>query len=82
MLHLTMDLRESAKILGVRPNDLVSYARQENINGVFKINGDWRVSIFTLAHLLNTTPHDLLDVLDTQQRARSTVAEGWLEGEY
>lgn len=64
MIQLTVNLESSAKMLGTEPEALLAFVEREQLEGVFKLNGDWRVSIFTLARLLNTTPQTLLDLLE------------------
>ncbi|MCB9101143.1 MAG: hypothetical protein H6632_16515 [Anaerolineales bacterium] len=63
-MQLTMDLESSAEILGTSPEDFLEFAAREKLEGLIKLNGDWRVSIFTLAKLLNTSPEILLELLE------------------
>ena len=64
MVQLTMDLAASAEILGTEPEAFLKFVEREQIEGIIKLNGEWRVSIFTLAQLLNTTPQSLLELLE------------------
>ena len=59
-----MDLRDSAKILGTEPEALLAFVNQKQLKGVIELDGKWRVSIFTLAYILDTTPEKLLDLLE------------------
>ena len=61
---LTLDIELSAEILGVKPNDLRNMVEREHLQGVLKGDHQWRMSIFTLAKLLNTSPEVLLDFLE------------------
>ncbi len=67
MLSLTMNLQSSAELLGTRPELFLEFAEREHIAGIMRFNGDWRISIFTLASLLNTTPVVLLDLFEDYQ---------------
>jgi hypothetical protein len=64
MLTLTIDMPSSAQVLGTKPEELRSFLVRENTAGVFKFGEEWRISIFTLAQLLNTTPQVLLELIE------------------
>jgi len=64
MVQLTMDLESSAEMLGTEPEAFLEFVKREQIEGIIKLNGEWRVSIFTLARLLDTTPQALLELLE------------------
>ncbi|MBI1876660.1 MAG: hypothetical protein HYR94_00160 [Chloroflexi bacterium] len=64
MVQLTMDLESSAELLGTEPKAFLEFVEREQLEGVFKLNGGWRISIFTLAQLLNTTLQNLLELLE------------------
>jgi hypothetical protein len=64
MLRLALDLTASADMLGTTPDHLRAMIERERPAGVLHFNGDWRISIFTLAQLLNTTPRVLLEMLE------------------
>ena len=64
MLRLTMDIQTTAEMLGTEPDLFLELVKREQLKGVMKLNGSWRVSIFTLALLLNTTPHILIELLE------------------
>ena len=64
MLTLTIDMPSSAQILGTKPEALRSFLAHENMAGVLKFGSQWRLSIFTLAQLLNTTPQILLELIE------------------
>ncbi|HOT92945.1 MAG TPA: hypothetical protein PLJ78_13885 [Anaerolineae bacterium] len=64
MFQLTIDIQTSAKVLGITPEAFQAFAEREQLEGVLKLREGWRVSIFTLARLLNTTPETLLEFLE------------------
>lgn len=64
MVQLTMDLESSAEMMGIKPEVFLEFVKKEHLEGVIDLNGGWRISIFTLARLLNTTPQVLLGVLE------------------
>ncbi len=64
MFQLTMDIQTSAQVLGITPETFQAFAEREQLEGVLKLREGWRVSIFTLARLLNTTPETLLEFLE------------------
>lgn len=64
MLRLALDLTASADMLGTTPDHLRDMLERERPAGILRFNGDWRISIFTLAQLLDTTPRDLLELLE------------------
>jgi hypothetical protein len=64
MFPLTMDLKSSAELLGAEPEAFLEFVKRERLEGVIKLDGGWRVSIFTLARLLNTTPDALLELIE------------------
>jgi len=64
MIRLTMDLKSSAEVLGTEPEALLELMKREQIGGLLRLDDQWRVSIFTLAGLLNTSPVELLELLE------------------
>ena len=64
MFQLTMDIQTSAQVLGITPETFQAFAEREQLEGVIKLREGWRVSVFTLARLLNTTPETLLEFLE------------------
>jgi hypothetical protein len=66
MLRLTLDLAASADMLGTTPDHLRAMIERDRPAGIVQFNGDWRISIFTLAQILNTTPPVLLDLLEDE----------------
>ena len=64
MLALTMDLDSSAELLGTQSQTFQLFLEEEQVQGVLKLSDGWRISIFTLALLLNTTPTILLELLE------------------
>jgi len=63
MITLTLDLETSAAILGAPLTKLQEALLRQEIPGI-RINGEWRISIFTLAKLLDTLPETLLNFLE------------------
>ena len=45
-------------------DSLLDFLKREQIRGVLRLNDQWQVSIFTLAGLLNTSPGDLLELME------------------
>jgi len=64
MHKLTFDLATSAEVLGTEPEAFLELVRRENLHGVIYFAGSPQVSIFTLARLLDTTPRELLEILE------------------
>ena len=64
MNTLTMDIEFSSEILGIEPGAFRDMVKRDNIEGVLKLDQQWRVSIFTLAEILNTSPALLLEFLE------------------
>ena len=64
MNALTLDAKFTAEILGLEPEDLRMLVEKEHLQGVLKIDHQWRMSVFTIAKLLNTTPEQLLEFLE------------------
>jgi hypothetical protein len=75
MLTLTLDLASSAEVLGTEPDVFLDFVKKRGIQGVIKLKDTWRVSIFTLAQLLNTTPSMLLELLEDNALAQ-LIEEG------
>jgi hypothetical protein len=84
MVQLVMDLNASAEMLGTDPNAFLEFVEREHIQGVIKLNGGWRISIFTLARLLDTTPGDLLELLEDYalgQLLEEVEEDEWFESQ-
>lgn len=84
MFPLTMDLKTSAEILGTAPEAFLEFAEREHLQGVIKLNGGWRVSVFSLASLLNTSVEELLDLVEDHvlgQMMEQAGEEEWFEGQ-
>lgn len=69
MLTLTIDMQSSAQVLGTKPEALREWIAREKTAGVLKFGEEWRLSIFTLAQLLNTTPQVLLELIEDYRLA-------------
>lgn len=83
MFPLTVDLQSSAEILGTEPDIFLEFVKREQIKGVLKLNGQWRISIFTLAELLNTTPEHLLELIEDYALGKlieEVQEDEWFEG--
>ena len=84
MFQLTMDLNTSAQVLGIAPEAFLELVERERIQGVIKLKGDWRISIFTLAQILNTTPDTLLELIEDYALGRlieEVDDDEWFEGQ-
>ena len=64
MLQLTLDLNSSAEILGIEPKNFLTFLEQEKMGGIIRLKDNWRISIFTLAQILSTTPQILLEIIE------------------
>ena len=84
MLTLTIDMQSSAQVLGTKPEELREWIVREKTAGVLKFGEDWRLSIFTLAQLLNTTPQLLLELIEDYMLGslmNEVDADDFFEGE-
>ena len=84
MIRLAMDLEFSAEILGTEPETFLKLVERERIGGVIRLDDQWRVSIFTLARLLNTTPEALLEFIEDYalgQMIEEVEDDEWFEGQ-
>ncbi len=64
MNTLTMDIELSAEVLGIEPGAFRDMIKRDRIEGVLKLDHQWRVSVFTLAELLNTSAVALLEFME------------------
>ena len=64
MKKQTLDIESSAELLGIKPEALREMAERDRLQGVVKVDHQWRISVFTLAKLLNTPPAILLGFLE------------------
>ncbi|MGG6241803.1 hypothetical protein ACQ4N7_24525 [Nodosilinea sp. AN01ver1] len=81
---LTLDLSTSASILGIQPDLFLRFLKAKNIPGVLFFSEEPKVSIFTLAQLLNTQPEVLMDWLEDQalgQLMEEVDDDDWLDEE-
>lgn len=69
MMTLTLDLETSATILGAPLDRLREAIQRQEIVGIH-IGGEWRISIFALAKLLDTSPKTLVDFLEDDALVR------------
>lgn len=84
MIRLTMDLKSSVEVLGTEPATFLELVEREQIEGVIRLDDQWRVSIFTLARLLNTTPEALLEFVEDYvlaQMIEEVEDDEWSEGQ-
>ncbi len=63
---LTMSLQQSAELLGTQPSHFEQYLLENPQQGALNIHNEWRISLFTLAKMLNTSPQELLAVLEDE----------------
>jgi len=84
MIRLAMDLKSSAEILGTEPETFLELVEREHIGGVIRLDDQWRVSVFTLARLLGTTPGDLLEFVEDYvlgEMIEEVEDDEWFEGQ-
>jgi len=84
MIRLAMNLELSAEILGTEPETFLELVNRERIGGVIRLDDQWRVSVFTLARLLDTTPGSLLEFLEDYalgQMIEEVEDDEWFEGQ-
>lgn len=84
MIRLAMDLKSSAEILGTEAETFLELVKRERIGGVIKLDDQWRVSIFTLARLLDTAPEVLLEHVEDYvlgQMIEEVEDDEWFEGQ-
>ena len=63
MMPLALDLETSAQLLNVEPNSLEELLQEKEIVGI-RIGNEWRVSIFVLCKILNTSADEFLEYLE------------------
>ncbi|MEM9216117.1 MAG: hypothetical protein AAGD25_17450 [Cyanobacteria bacterium P01_F01_bin.150] len=81
---LTLDLATSASLLGTEPESLLEYIHRKDLPGVLFFTEQPKVSVFTLANLLNTTPASLMEVLEDEALAElmeEADDDEWFEGD-
>ncbi len=84
MIRLAMDLKSSAEILGTESATLLELVKRERIEGVIRLDDQWRISVFTLARMLATTPDTLLEFIEDYvlgQMIEEVESDEWLEGQ-
>jgi len=84
MIRLTMDLEFSAQALGIESETFLEFVERERIGGIIKLDDQWRVSVFTLAQLLNTSPVTLLEFVEDYvlgQMIEEVEEDEWFEGQ-
>ena len=65
MLSLAFDLPTTAEMLATDSQHLQNFIERDQPKGVLRLgDSDWRVSLFTLARWLDTTPEQLLNLLE------------------
>ena len=80
MTSLTLDLDTSALLLGIDSKEFLEFIELTQLSGVLTFSKSKKVSIFTLAKLLNTTPETLVDWVEDE--ALSELIEELDEDEY
>jgi hypothetical protein len=63
MIPLALDVETSAELLNIDSKKLEEILQKREIEGI-RIDNEWRVSIFVLAKILNTSPDEILDYLE------------------
>lgn len=65
MAPLAIDLQTSASLLGVTLDQMQQFVQAESQRGILRFDThEWRVSVFSLARWLDTTPERLLDLME------------------
>lgn len=84
MIRLAMNVESSAQMLGTEPETFLKFVEREHIEGIIRLDDQWRVSIFTLARLLDTTTEILLELFEDYalgQMIEEVEDDEWLEGQ-
>ena len=84
MIRLAMNLKSSAEILGTESATLLELVKRERIAGIIRLGDQWRISVFTLARLLDTTPDTLLEFIEDYalgQMMEEVADDEWFEGQ-
>ena len=63
MIPLALDIETSAQLLNIESKRLEEILQKREIEGI-KIGGEWRLSVFVLSKILNTTPDEILEYLE------------------
>jgi hypothetical protein len=63
MKPLALDIATSAQLLNMEPKTLVDILQKKEIEGI-RIGNEWRLSVFVLSKILNTTPDEVLEYLE------------------
>lgn len=81
---LTLDLHTSASILGTDPDLFLEFIRMEELPGILFFANEPKISIFTLAQLLNTEAEVLWNWLEDEVIAElieEVEEDEWFDGE-
>ena len=84
MIRLALNLKSSAEILGTESATLLELVKRGRVAGIIRLGDQWRISVFTLARLLDTTPDILLEFIENYvlgQMMEEVVDDEWLEGQ-
>ena len=63
MKPLALDIETSAQLLNIESKTLAEILQKKEIEGV-KVGNEWRVSVFVLSKILNTTADEILEYLE------------------
>lgn len=63
MMPLALDIETSAQLLNIESRKLEEILQKREIEGI-RIGNEWRLSIFVLSKLLNTSPDEILEYLE------------------
>ena len=63
MMPLALDIETSAQLLNVESKTLEEILQKKEIEGI-RIGNEWRVSIFVLCKILNTSADEILEFLE------------------
>jgi len=63
MIPLALDIETSAQLLNIESKRLEEILQKREIEGV-RIGNEWRLSVFVLSRILNTSPDEILEYLE------------------
>jgi hypothetical protein len=63
MIPLALDIETSAQLLSIESKRLEEILEKREIEGI-RIGNEWRLSVFVLSKILNTSPNEILEYLE------------------
>ena len=70
MIPLALDIETSAQLLNIESKRLEEILQKREIEGI-RIGNEWRLSVFVLSRILNTSPYEILEYLEDLYLAQS-----------